>query len=62
MSELGEVLNELAAKGLLARVTDIRAGDIAVTMLAAPAEQKQSDAMRERLDDEHHNETLFASA
>jgi hypothetical protein len=62
VSALADVLAELAERGLLGRVTDVVAGDVHVTLLAAPKEQRVSDEMRERQAIEDHNSTLFASA
>lgn len=62
MSELGDTLASLREYGLLGRATSIRAGDVVVEMLAAPAEKDESDHAREMRDEEDRKETLFGSS
>lgn len=62
MSALAGVLAELDAKGLLARATHIEVGDIRVAMLAAPAQQRENEEMRDRQAAQDHDDTLFGSA
>ena len=60
--ELGDVLRELKAHGLLERSTTIIAGDVRIEMLPALREEPGAEHRREVAAEQLHEETLFASS
>jgi hypothetical protein len=60
--ELGRVLEQMRAHGLIGRATHLRVGQIELVMLPAPQDAAESETRRERRAEEDIRDVLFGSA